>query len=199
VRAGLLGTLALPLLTSLAAPAMQQVAVCRALAPALVPLLVAAHRTALLAGAALQEDRAPPQPWAGGQPVPLPLLADLALTLRCLVTASLGVLWEGGPGEQGPPCLLLLRPPFPQQLDQEAEQELQQEDGVADEEVWRLPVLRPSLAALLEPRALERGIRALAEALQVPGAGPRLAALLRGLQAGAELEGRWQEEVQQVL
>ena len=204
VQLDLLGQLVLPLLTWLTDPSLDEV--CRALTPALVTLLLEAHSVALQARPGAKEGGllaglTLPQPWKDTQPLLLPVLTDLTLTLSLVTTRALNTLYQGGKqGDQELACLHLLQSPLLHHLPLGPELEVRQ-DKRTEDAGWILPVVRPSLEILLQVENLRSGIEALVEGLGEEAgraAGERLAALLRGLQAGAELEARWKEEVEQV-
>ena len=204
VQLDLLGELVLPLLTWLTDPSLEEL--CRALAPALVTLLLEAHSVALQARPGAKEGGllsglTLPQPWKDTQPLILPVLTDITLTLSLVTTRALNTLYQGGKqGEQELACLQLLQSPLLHHLPLEPALEVIQDERTG-RAGWSLPVVRPSLESLLQVERLRSGLEGLVEGLEeeaARAAGERLAALLRGLQAGAELEARWKEEVEQV-
>ena len=69
------------------------------------------------------------------------------------------------------------------------------------EEEWKLPLLRPSLQSLLQVDTLRQGVQKAVHGLSKPAlaeARSQFSVLVRSLQAGAELESRWEDALDDI-
>ena len=69
------------------------------------------------------------------------------------------------------------------------------------EDEWKLPLLRPSLQSLLQVERLRQGVQQAVHGLSKPAladASSQFSVLVRSLQAGAELESRWEDALESI-
>ena len=167
---------------------------CTSLVEPLVSLLLQAHD---LLGTArdpaaedLQKSLSNPRSNEGN----LGLLLDLTLTIACVVSRWLKILhMPSSSGDLDEPYFVVL-------LEKGEDQKTCAPTEVV-EHLWKLPVLRPSLKNHLQVDRLEQELHRVLQGLGEPAlaeASLQFSALLRSLQAGAEVEGRWEEAVRNV-
>ena len=189
LKAGFLGEITLPLVTVLSA--VVDVNMCTRLVEPLVSFLLQAHD---LLGTArdpaaedLQESLSNPRSTEGN----LGLLLDLTLTIACVVSRWLKILHMPLSSSD------LYEPYFVVLLEKGEDQKTCVPTEVI-EHLWKLPVLRPSLKNHLQVDRLGQELHRVLQGLGEPAlaeASSQFSALLRSLQAGAEVEGRWEEAV----
>ena len=191
LRGGFLGELTLPLVTALSA--VEEVDVCKRLITPLVSLLIQTHRLLEAAKDPAAEDLQESLQMSRSSERCINIFLDIALTLACVVSAWLKTLHmtPSSGGDEEADYLLL--------LERGVEEACTPTEEAEDE--WKLPLLRPSLQSLLQVDRLRQGVQRAIHGLGKPAladASSQFSILVRSLQAGAELEGRWEEELENI-
>ena len=191
-RTGFLGEITLPLVTVLAA--VEEVEMCKRLVKPIVSLLIQAQRLLDAAKDPAAEDLQESLKTCGSTDSCVNIILDMALTLASVVSAWLKILHMPSPsgGNEEPDFLVLL------EKTTEPSHELTK-DEVGDQ--WKVPFLRPSLQELLQVERLLQGLERAVKGLgkkALADASSRFSVLVRSLQAGAELEGRWEEALDDI-